>query len=39
MMIEPDANGLADMRIVIHHQNAAHSGLLPLVPALYGLAR
>ena len=29
-----NANGLPDMQIITHDKNAAHSGLLPLVPAL-----
>jgi len=33
IMLEPKANCLADMRIIIHNQYAAHSGL-PLFPAL-----
>jgi len=33
MTLKPDAHGLPATQIVIHHQNMAHSGLLPLVPA------
>jgi hypothetical protein len=32
--LEPNADGLPDMQIITHDKNAAHSGLLPLVPAL-----
>jgi hypothetical protein len=34
LCLEPNADGLPDMQIIIHDRNAAHSGLLPLVPAL-----